>query len=72
MADYRVSFFLVNRENVVSSTGKREVEKSYEFVGTLIVDDTGVDDKTCTIASKAYRAAPNNFLRADKLLIEKV
>lgn len=72
MADYRVSFFSVDRKEVVGSTGKREVEKSYQFVGTLVVDDYGVDDKTCTLASKAYRSAPDKFLRADKLLIEKV
>lgn len=72
MADYRVSFFSVDRKEVVTETGKREVEKSYQFVGTLVIDDIGVDDKTVTLASKAYRSAPNNFLRADKLIIEKV
>lgn len=72
MSEYRVSFFLVNKEEKVSPNGKREVIKSYEYLGNVVVDDSGVDNKYLTLAGKAYRSAPANLLRADRLIIDRI
>ncbi len=63
---------MVNKEEKVSSNGVREVVTDYEYLGNVVIDDCGVDDKTLTLSSKAYRSAPSKYLRADRLIIDRI
>lgn len=71
MINYRVNFFNVNKNEEVGPTGKREVVKEYEYVGCMIIDDNGTSNDF-PLAAKAYRVAPANLSRCDKLIIERV
>lgn len=64
MKSYRVSFFLVNREEDKAGN----VTKDYEYLGSITVDDYG----NMPIAAKAYRIAPAGLTRGDKLIIEEI
>ena len=70
--DYRVNFFRVEKENVLNeNTGKRETNKSEEFLGSIVIDDYGVDNNF-PLARKAFQNCPQVYLRADKLIIERI
>lgn len=65
--NYKVSFFNVVKE---MDDKKVVIGKSYQHLGTINLDDNNVSS-TFTLASKAYRTAPQ-FINADRLEITEI
>jgi hypothetical protein len=63
---------MTSRENTLLPNGELNTEIEHEFLGSVVLDDVGVDNKDMTLASKAFRSAHGNLLRADRLVIEKI
>ena len=58
MKTYKVNFY-------------KKTQEGQEFLGQVVVDDTGVDDVNMTIMSKAFRQATSDLLRADIVQVQK-
>ncbi len=70
MKEFRVSFFKVDKESVLDEdTGKRSVNKTDEFLGSIVIDDFGTGPDF-PLAAKAYRHAPSSYTRGSKVIIK--
>lgn len=68
MKTYWVSFFKVEYQEI--GKGHRKISKE-EYIGGTEVDDNGVDNKTLTLAGKAFRVAPPRCLHANKVVFSE-
>lgn len=70
MYNYKISFFKIERELDKESGDMKKTGKE-SFLGSVVVDDCGVD-ASLTIQAKAFRRAPEACLSADKVLTERL
>lgn len=69
MANYRVSFFKIERK-VNEDTGKSEKTGDEDYLGSVVIDDTGT--KEFSLVAKAFRVCHSTCLYADKTITEKL
>lgn len=69
MRNYRVSFFRLEKEQ--DEKGKF-VTTGQDLLGSVVVDDYGLDEKEMTLTARAFRIAPAICLIADKVVVEQV
>lgn len=63
MPNYRVTFYKKADQN--------KDDQKDEYLGTIVVDDFGLENGT-SIVGKAFRQASPNCLMADKTITERV
>lgn len=67
--NYKIAFFKIEREQ--NEKGKLVKTGKQDYLGSVYVDDNGVDD-SFTLTAKAWRHAPGVCLNADLVKIEQV
>lgn len=63
MINYHVSFF--------RKADKEKDETEDQFLGSIVIDDHGVDNNL-TLTAKAFRVASPNVLTANKVIVEEL
>lgn len=64
MQNYRIEFYRTNKD-------EESEDKKEEFLGSVVVEDTGTD-RDFTLLSKGFRQAQVYCLLADKTIIRKI
>lgn len=71
MTNYRVVFFKKDvKEKEDKKLGLKETYE-YKLLGSMHIDDNGTSN-SFPLASKAFRASPENWQMADKVMFEKI
>lgn len=69
MKNFKAVFYKVEKE--LDDKGK-EIGRKYSYLGSVIIDDSNVDNTNLTLIGKAYRHGGSVNLLADKVTLEEI